>query len=165
VKTTPGTNAVTEVAMSAFSTDLFMIPFTGTSDQKFSLIKPIRRAGTEIKLVPEAILKHIDTSDDPLNTDPATPHAACVAGNPTVMTPRNLPALTRFPRTKADIIGVYEGGSYHDCGVFRPAGRCKMRDQDILTLPLCFVCRYIIVDTVDPTRHRELDLLYPEVSD
>jgi len=48
--------------------------------------------------------------------------------------------------------------------VFRPAGRCRMRDQDVITIPFCFVCRYIIVDTLDPSRHGDLDLLYPEVS-
>lgn len=165
VTTTPGSNAVTEVAMSSFSTDLFMIPFTG-STSKFSLIRPLRRAGVEIKLVPELIMKHIEDSDGPLNADPATPAGACVAARnkASIMTPRNIPALPRTPRTKADIIGIYEGGSYNDCGVFRPAGRCKMREDDIITLPFCFVCRYILVDTVDPSKHGALDLLYPEVS-
>ncbi len=166
VTTTPGTNDVTEVAMSAFDPSLFLIPFTGVTDEKFSLIKPLRRAGVEITLVPELILKHIEDSDGPLNAAPGAATAACVAAvnKGSVMTPRNIPALPRSPRTKADIIGIYEGGSYNDCGVFRPAGRCKMRDDDIVTIPFCFVCRYIIVDTVDPTKHRELDLLYPEVS-
>jgi hypothetical protein len=48
--------------------------------------------------------------------------------------------------------------------VFRPAGRCRMRASEVVTLPFCHVCRYIIVDTVDPTMHGKLDLLYPEVN-
>lgn len=165
VTTTTGTNDVTEVAMSTFSTDLFMIPFSGSPQPNFSLIKPLRRAGEEIKLVPELILKHIQDKDGPLNADPATPTGACLqaSSKDSVMTPRNLPQLPRLPRTKADIIGIYEGGSYNDCGVFRPAGRCKMRASDSITIPFCFVCRYIFVDRVDPTRHAELDRLYPEV--
>jgi hypothetical protein len=80
------------------------------------------------------------------------------------MNPSNLPELSKTPRCRGDIIGIYEGGSYHDCGVFRPAGRCKMRTAYEKTVPFCYVCRYLLVDRVDPTRHWKLDKLYPEVS-
>jgi hypothetical protein len=76
------------------------------------------------------------------------------------MTPTNLPALSRRPRTLADIVGIYEGASYHDCGVFRPAGRCKMRSGYRKLVPFCHVCRYLLVDRVDPTRHGALDAVY-----
>jgi hypothetical protein len=79
------------------------------------------------------------------------------------MTPTNLPPLARRPRTTADIIGIYEGASYHDCGVFRPAGRCKMRVSTEKIVPFCQVCRYLIVERVDPTRHGVLDALYENV--
>jgi hypothetical protein len=82
-----------------------------------------------------------------------------VGGGKPVMTPTNLPKLSKSPPTKADIIGVYEGGGYHDCGVFRPAGRCRMRSS-LATMPFCHVCRYVIVDAVDPTKHGDLDKLY-----
>ena len=81
-----------------------------------------------------------------------------------VMTPTNLPALTIKPGVLQDIVGIYEGGGGHDCGVFRPAGRCKMRQGMEYTIPFCHVCRYIIVDTLDPTQHGELDKLYPIVA-
>lgn len=168
VTTTAGTSAVTEVTMSTFDTSLFLSRFSVSTSANFSLIKPLRRDGVEIKLVPPSILKRIDDTDDPLNANPAAPHAACTAAGHDgveVMTPRNLPTLSRLPPTKADIIGIYEGGVNHDCGVFHAAGRCKMRSGGKLTVPFCFVCRYIIVDTVDPTRHGELDLLYPEVTE
>jgi hypothetical protein len=159
-----GTNDVTDVPMSGFDSAPFLNLFW--DDKKYSLIQPLRVAGNEIKLVADSILKHIEAKDGPLNADPGNPTAACVAAGDiaSIMTPRNLPALSRTPRTKADIIGIYEGGFYRDCGVFRPAGRCRMRDSDITTIPFCHVCRYIIVDTVDPSRHGDLDLLYPEVS-
>jgi hypothetical protein len=149
--------------MSGFSGDLLLARFL--PDIKDSLIRPRRNAGAEVALAAAPILTHIAVSNGPLNAPSATPGAACVAsGNSgSVMTPTNLPVLSRTPRVKADIIGIYEGGDHHDCGVFRPAGRCRMRDSDVITIPFCHVCRYVIVDTVDPTKHGELDKLYPEV--
>jgi hypothetical protein len=38
-----------------------------------------------------------------------------------------------------------------------------MRNSDVKTTPLCHVCRYLIVDRIDPTRHGELDKLCPVV--
>src|SRR5262249_47548643 len=109
--------------------------------------------------------KHIEDKDGPLNAPAGAPTAACVAAGDdgSVMTPTNIPALSKFPRTKADIIGIYEGGALHDCGVFRPAGRFRMGESNVITIPFCHVCRYIIVDRVDPSMHGELDKLYPEV--
>jgi hypothetical protein len=80
------------------------------------------------------------------------------------MKPTNLPRLRTKPRVVHNIIGIYEGGGGHDCGVFRPAGHCKMRNSHDRTIPFCHVCRYIMVDTLDPTRHGELDKLYPLVA-
>jgi hypothetical protein len=71
------------------------------------------------------------------------------------------------------LIGLFEGGGRWNCGVFRPAPVCKMRDHmwppPDLGAPmllrrhfrLCFVCRYTIVNEVNPRRHPELDALYP----
>lgn len=38
-------------------------------------------------------------------------------------------------------VGVFEGGKYRHCGVFRPAATCKMR---IVTAPFCPVCQAVI---------------------
>src|SRR5262249_12533566 len=126
---------------------------------------PRTAEGIELKLVAEPIFKHI-ASTGPLTAEPGFDPALCVAAvNPySVMTPTNLPPLSKTPRPRADVIGIYEGGRYHDCGVFRPAGRCKMRTGHDKTMPFCHVCRYLLVDRVDPTKHGELDDIYPEVS-
>jgi hypothetical protein len=39
-----------------------------------------------------------------------------------------------------------------------------MRANNEKTFPFCHVCRYLMVDRVDPTRHARLDAFYPEVS-
>jgi hypothetical protein len=63
-----------------------------------------------------------------------------------------------------DIIGLYDGGGFRTCGVFRAAGRCKMRSAHDDTIPFCFVCRYVIVDTLDPRLHGALNGAYPTVA-
>jgi IgA Peptidase M64 len=127
---------------------------------KYLLVCTSIRPGIEFRLVADPILNRIATINAPLTG------AVCVVGggaNP-VTSPTNLPSLSKRPPNNAEIIGLYEGGGYHDCGVFRPAGRCRMRGGDPKTIPFCHVCRYVIVDTVDPTRHGELDTkLYDKV--
>jgi hypothetical protein len=145
-------------------------------DKKYVVICPRRKpglgGGTELKLVSEVIRNQIAASNAPLNAPAGNEGVghetvACKAlggngGAP--MTATNLPAQFSAPfsiATLRDIIGIYEGGGFHDCGIFRPAGRCKMRETDTdPTIPFCHVCRYIIVDRLDPTKHGELDDLY-----
>jgi hypothetical protein len=107
----------------------------------------------------------MDNTSSPLNAPDGASGALCTPADSRVgdVTPTNLPFPLKLPKTlpsKADIVGVYDGGGGFDCGVFRPAGRCRMRRGYNATTPFCQVCRYVIVDKVDPTKHRELDDMY-----
>ena len=91
--------------------------------------------------------------------------------------PPTLPSAVAGLNLTADdrprVIGLWEGGGLWNCGVFRPAPVCKMRDHvwpRTLEAPdrmqrrhfrFCFVCRYTIVSEVNPGRHPDLDALYP----
>jgi hypothetical protein len=57
------------------------------------------------------------------------------------------------------IVGLYDGGDEAACGIFHPAGRCMMNNSDSAE-SFCAVCRYILVETIDPYKHFEIDLLY-----
>src|SRR4030095_3354120 len=103
---------------------------------RYALICPLRKPGVgggfELKLVAEKIVTQIAVSNAPLNAPPGNEMAgqetaACGAAGgagSNNMTPTNLPA--GFPPVPfsiaalSDIIGIYEGGGTHDCGVFRP---------------------------------------------
>jgi hypothetical protein len=163
VKATDGSNATTDIPMGSFDSHVLLIRFQTTGS--YCLIRPRRVAGKEDKLVAEPILDQIRTSRGPLDAPKGSVGAACVAAldDGSGTTPTNLPDLARAPRPRADIVGLYEGGGYHDCGVFRPAGRCRMRFSDTITTPFCHVCRFILVEMLDPTKHGPLDRLYPEV--
>lgn len=129
------------------------------------LIGPRILAGAESKLVADPIWKHIDSSDSPLNAPPNSQGQTCTPAPHARadVTASNLPLGLKLPKklpSKADIVGIYDGGAHFDCGVFRPAGRCRMRRGLDATTPFCHVCLYIIVDKVDPTMHGLLDDLY-----
>lgn len=57
------------------------------------------------------------------------------------------------------LIGVYEGAAKATQSAYRPAGSCKMRNN---AAEFCHVCRWLIVNRVDPGLHALLDKLYPE---
>jgi len=57
------------------------------------------------------------------------------------------------------IVGLYDGGFEAACGIFHPAGRCMMNNSEGAE-SFCAVCRYILVETIDPYKHFEIDLLY-----
>ena len=79
------------------------------------------------------------------------------------------------PRFRPWIHGMYDAGDGVHCGVFHPTGACIMRSlrvpSDSAELPgvvyrFCHVCRYILVDELDPSLHGAIDqdygLIYPE---
>lgn len=64
------------------------------------------------------------------------------------------------------IVGLYEGGGKDTCGIMRPAGKCMMRAHYEEHAFFCPVCRYVIVDFVNPFVHFEIDqeygFIYPQ---
>lgn len=83
-----------------------------------------------------------------------------------------------YPPQQHTVIGLYEGGGEYTCDVHRPTGMCKMRSPGTGTFNpstgvlvgfkdddnhFCFVCKYAIVDAVDPARHDLVDGEYPTV--
>jgi hypothetical protein len=63
------------------------------------------------------------------------------------------------------VIGVYEGAEHFAAHFYRPAGGCKMRDlhdKDDRGGQFCYVCKWLIVNRVDPGMHALLtDKFYP----
>jgi hypothetical protein len=61
------------------------------------------------------------------------------------------------------LIGLYDGGGYFHCGVYHPAGRCLMRNQDDATTFFCAVCRYVLTEVFDPPQHGRIDRDYESI--
>jgi hypothetical protein len=120
----------------------------------------------DLTLIAPKILSHLGTTKGPLNAPPnnSPPRICAASAQPFgAMTPTNLPdgLPKRKPANKANIVGLYDGGDEYDCGVFHPAGLCLFRtNPGPRTARFCQVCRYLIVDRVDPMMHKELDEIY-----
>jgi len=63
-------------------------------------------------------------------------------------------------RLDARIVGLYEGGAHFAKDVFHPAGACKLRDSRNEFWPFCPVCRYVLVEFIDPSGHAAMDVEY-----
>lgn len=76
------------------------------------------------------------------------------------------PYIPNFNRPCKDfrVIGAYEGGGTYVLDAFRPSGACKMRNQDNKDKEgeFCYVCKYLIVSRVNPSKLAKLDEEYPE---
>jgi hypothetical protein len=76
----------------------------------------------------------------------------------------NLPSVPgiRWPRLKSQIIGAFEGGHAYNCEVYHPSGDCVMLDP-INARQFCHVCRYAMVDQIDPLQHGAIDRDYEKI--
>jgi hypothetical protein len=97
------------------------------------------------------------TTCDPTDTDL---HQAYV--QTPALSPEDIEALVPgFPAEELpSLVGAYFGGLQHACGVLHPAGSCIMRTGRKDMSRFCPVCRYILVDMVDPEQHWRIDRDY-----
>lgn len=49
------------------------------------------------------------------------------------------------------IIGLYEGGAREACGVYAPAGSCRMKNNLEFDMDFCYVCKHAIIEKIDHT--------------
>jgi hypothetical protein len=126
-----------------------------------AIIIPRRYADSSLMYVVEAkVRQYLNSSKLPLNKDPDNQHASDAVDEPVSIAGFDFPC-----RGIHRVIGVYEG-AYRGSGlVYRPAGHCKMRDQHIKddrAAQFCFVCKYLIVNRVNPNMLQVLDWEYPK---
>jgi IgA Peptidase M64 len=143
-----------------------------------------RGAGAELLLMSKIVYEHIKSTERPLTAPTATSVVDCDPGAPIDneerQSPTNMPidwakTVPKKPKDDAQIIGLYEGGGGKQCDYYRPAGVCKMRgggpinesDPDRYHFQeeraFCQVCRYAIINKMDPTKHGLLDAEYDKV--
>ena len=70
------------------------------------------------------------------------------------------PSPTSNPQ---QLVGLFEGGLQFTCGVFHPTGACMMNHHSEDSAAFCPVCRYVIVDMIDPFYHWDIDRDYAEI--
>lgn len=133
--------------------------------------------GHELMLADDDVLTRIAVTQNPLNAQPLVGEAKApndAPNRPCTNKKLDVPtAATNFPDRKAPrppaysswTIGLYENGGGYNCGIYRPTGTCLMnvhgqpnpKTKDINIYDFCLICRYAIVDTVDPTLHGKVE--------
>jgi hypothetical protein len=67
-------------------------------------------------------------------------------------------------KVKPSIVGLYEGGARYAHKIFHPTGAsCMMRNNHEDGAPFCAVCRYIMVELINPFEHFTIDLDYDDI--
>jgi hypothetical protein len=116
----------------------------------------------ELKLISDSVLQFMAASRDALYRKPTEDKEN--RGNWTWNVDSALtPFVGSFP--KHNIVGLFEGGHRYNCGVFRPSALCRMSftykkvegKYEVVSTHFCPVCKFAIVDEVEPERHADLD--------
>jgi hypothetical protein len=104
------------------------------------------------------VITHLKSTKEPLSNNFTT----CNLPDSSTERPPAITGVTH-PANPYQLIGLYEGGDEAVCKVYRPAGACKMRNETVSGPQgeFCFVCKYLIVNRVDPGVHETLDSQYP----
>ncbi|MCL4876369.1 MAG: hypothetical protein KJ064_06915 [Anaerolineae bacterium] len=109
---------------------------------------PKRNSAGELMFVVEKkVLDKLKSTNLPLNRDTDTSKINKEADDPIDITDFKPPCKSY------KLVGIYEGGGTYTGMVYRPSGLCKMRkssDAGTGDGEFCHVCKYLIVNRVDP---------------
>ncbi|MFC3455957.1 hypothetical protein [Amycolatopsis speibonae] len=113
-------------------------------------------AGVPLLAVRQETLAFLRSSQEPLNVETGITEVNTGADFPRPIDGGLIPCE---PST---LIGIYEGAGRFAGGSYRPAGACKMRDSGGRNEAgeFCFVCKWLIVNRVDPGMHALLSAKY-----
>ncbi|MEU8865320.1 hypothetical protein [Streptomyces umbrinus] len=116
-------------------------------------------SGQSVPVVEKKIRDFLDETNLPLNKNLDRIHR-----NTNADVPLPINGFTE-PARPERLIGIYEGARRFAGGYYRPAGTCKMRNSAGADFhgEFCFVCKWLIVNRVDPGYHSILSaMFYPE---
>ncbi|GAB3945969.1 hypothetical protein GCM10028805_15920 [Spirosoma harenae] len=111
------------------------------------------------ELISQKVLNHILVNPFAFNTNDAHQEVIPETSDNTNIPGHLVPCCSR---RKKEVIGLYAGGDQRHGGVYHPAASCMMRSSisDGHYTELCAVCRYTLVNLIDPTKHRDFDADY-----
>jgi IgA Peptidase M64 len=121
----------------------------------------------EARMIAPKVASFIEDNNRPLTTWPCNPadHLGLDATGHLKGSLTQLPQFNVFSalwshRNDARVVGLYEGGSQSGCGIFHPAGTCMMRNSHADKATFCAVCKFVMVDMINPVVHVDIDLDY-----
>jgi hypothetical protein len=168
-----------------------LTPFGTPARNESIVIKPLRepdpnraagQLGPDLEMVSKTVLTWIHTHHNPLNAAVGAVHDRpwdkTIDKDQPTRAPDFVPIATRphgRPLFTSWIVGLFEDGANAPQDVYRPTGVCLMRNSFIARFrageliatkeqayEFCPVCRYVMVDTVDPSQHRAINIDYED---
>jgi hypothetical protein len=136
---------------------------------------PPGRLGDDLELIHTVVREWIEREGNPLNAAHGAPAFRDCATKTEPPDEGNTPARNfgpgnapKKPTESAMLTGLFEGGMQFDCGIYHPTGACAMNVIEVQpgsSYQFCWVCRYAMVDFIDPAMHglidRNYDYRYP----
>jgi hypothetical protein len=185
----PGGAQATKLVVQAVTLPVTITPMIfgkGSVVYKPVIDLPPVGTGKPLMLVHDKVRDHITSTGLPLNAPRnATLQRSCGDEGDAPLEAQqgtHLPPTLVLPKGGYThwVVGAFEGGGEFQCGIYHPTGACLMRrrvyyerlfvyhiskgtmtvelEQTVFTL--CPVCRYIMVDKLDPTQHGAVDKWY-----
>jgi hypothetical protein len=114
--------------------------------------------GSADKIVGAAAFAYMQANNKPLWERPAGTVCANIGYDGSTQYPdKSIWNKIQYPQR---IIGIYEGGAREGCGVYRPAGSCRMQNTLNKSISessdFCYVCKHAIIEKIDPSLLEEL---------
>ncbi|MVM29216.1 hypothetical protein GO755_04165 [Spirosoma sp. HMF4905] len=112
------------------------------------------------ELIAQPVLNYLLANPYPFNANSTSDHNELIDKTSNSRIPGQL--VPCCSSRKPEIIGLYSGGvSYHG-GIYHPAAKCMMRNEmdGDKFVELCAVCRYTLINQIDPTKFTEFDTDY-----
>lgn len=151
----------------AIPADETLIDYLKTLDSREEMIvyKPVELPADErtddyphAEMIAKPVLTYLKGKPFPFNSDDQN-REKVVYGSDTRIPGELVPCCSR---RKKEIVGLYSGGKKYHGDIYHPAAHCLMRHQyeDNKYTELCAVCRYTLVNLIDPTRFEAFDTDY-----
>jgi len=170
---TPTTSAALQLTVASVSPGVVRVTSGAASLGDFSpfsagslVYVPVRApsasaTGPFLALISPKIAAVMDASGNPLTgtINTCDPVEEARRGNQDQIPelPAGTLSLRWSLRNVTRITGLYTGGATFGCGAFHPAGACMMRNHFRDVAQFCDVCRYALVDFINPVHHGELE--------
>ncbi|RRB07228.1 hypothetical protein [Larkinella rosea] len=144
--------------------DETLIDYLQTIDEREVMIvyKPVELPADErtpeyshAELIAKPVLFHLKDNPFPFNSDDQN-REIVVEGSNTRIPSQLVPCCSR---NKKQIVGLYSGGKKYHGSIYHPTPFCLMRHQYVgeKYTELCAVCRYTLVNLIDPNRFGAFD--------
>lgn len=117
------------------------------------------------ELIAKPVLDYLHANAFPLNANAAHEEIIDTSTISNSSLPKSL--IPCCSRRKKEIIGLFSGGMSYHTEIYHPTAQCLMftqieedKKKKLSYIELCAVCRYTLINLIDPTKFAKFDTDY-----